>query len=130
MTWTAVCEWEDGWWTVTIPGSRNAHTQAKRLELVPARVCEVLKLTDGVDVDPADVVLDTFLPDDDDVVGAARRSRESAAVARTISERYTEMAVTRMHALGLPYRDIAQLVGISRERARQIATAHEMEAAS
>lgn len=130
MTWTAVCTWEDGWWTVTIPGSRNAHTQAKRLELVPARVCEVLKLTDGVDVDPADVELETHVAGEDVLIADTILTRRDAEQVKAQADKFTLWAVSRLHNAGLPYRDIAQLVGISRERARQIATAHEMEAAS
>lgn len=118
---TTQVEW-DGWDRVAVPDVGGV-TQAKRLDRLPQRITEVVRLMTGRAVDEDDVVLAIDFP------GAAeaatlRADREAIADAeRELAER-TRRWVLRLRQQGASLRDIAHLTGISHQRAHQLIADH------
>ena len=96
-------------------------TQARRIDLIPARVVEVVKLMTGRAIGVDDVELDIVVP------GKAAKAAEAARALRAqVSELRIELdATTRraaraLKAQGLSLRDIGSITGISHQRVAQI----------
>jgi predicted RNase H-like HicB family nuclease len=125
-TYVVHCEWDDtGWWVVTVPEVHGAVTQSRRLDHVTRDVAEVLSLLTGERPDEYDLDLEAHLPEavgvDTEWARALRREAERAAAA---AQEATAQAARRLHAATrLTYRDIGALLGISHQRAQQLATA-------
>lgn len=127
-TYQVDCEWDDtGWWVVTVPDVAGAVTQSRRLDQVPRDVGEVLSLLTGEASDAYELELRPHLPASVDVdTERARSLRREAELAAALAREATAQAARRLHATTrLTYRDIGALLGISHQRAQQLAAAHE-----
>ena len=112
---------DDGWWALSCPKVRGAHSQVRRLD----RAVEMARdaIAGVLDVAPStvDVKLDVRLPRDlKSVVDSIDRS---AAVARDAALRAAEAQREAARALideGLTLRDAAVVLGLSHQRVGQL----------
>lgn len=115
------CEWDGYNWVGTVEGVPGAVTQAKRLELIPGRITEVLKLMTGKRVNADDIEL-RFHPG-----GEAEADAETVRALRADVERIQSDLATRQVRLirtlrkqGFTVRDIGTIVGLSHQRVQQL----------
>lgn len=123
MTYRVVLERdESGAWIARIPSVPGCHSHGRSLVEARRRVREALSLW-VEDADSAELVDDVRLPRD--ALAAVRRSSRSRArlaEVRSAASTATADAVTRLvDDLGLGVRDAAYLLGVSFQRARQLA---------
>lgn len=124
MNVTAVCERSGGWWAVSVPEVKGAHTQARRLDQVPAMVADAVSLLDGIPAEDVHVTLDVRVPGE--ALKEWAEARRLAAQARQLQEESAaraRAAVAELQAEGLTVRDIGALLDISAQRVSQLAHA-------
>lgn len=123
-TYTARAERGDGWWAVIVDGEPGIITQVRRLDQIPEMVRDALQLFPELCEDPEHAEVTVVVADEH--ASRATRARELADKARAAQEDASEAMreVARSFATeGLPYRDIGTLLGVSYQRAQQLATA-------
>jgi hypothetical protein len=113
-------EWDGRYW-VALPDAGGV-TQARRLDQLPGRVAEVLRLMTGEEVSAANVELDVHYDDE----GLGRRAaalRDRRALLEVSEKELTELTAQTAKALrqrGMSLRDIGTLTGVSYQRAHQL----------
>ncbi|MPZ26153.1 MAG: transcriptional regulator [Micromonosporaceae bacterium] len=122
-TYTVRAEWDTtGWWVVTVPDIRGAITQSRRLDQVAGDVAEVIELMTGETPGSYEIDLQWSVPVP---AGAkAHEARDLRAEAEAADERAaaaTGEAVRALFAEGFTYRDIGAMIGVSYQRAQQLA---------
>lgn len=121
ITYTVRSEWDGHNWIATVDDVPGAVTQAKRLELIPGRVVEVIKLMTGKTVKPSDLeVVRRFagrIGDEADEIAQLREDLDK--LQHDLSQRQPRV-IRRLRAQGLTVRDIGQVVGLSHQRVQQI----------
>ncbi|MDV8000777.1 transcriptional regulator [Rhodococcus sp. IEGM 1408] len=123
-TYTARAERGDGWWAVSVDEEPGIITQVRRLDQIPEMVRDALQLFPELCEDPGHAEVTVVVADEH--ASRAARARELADTARAAQEEASEAMreVARSFATeGLPYRDIGTLLGVSYQRAQQLATA-------
>ena len=123
-TYTARAERGDSWWAVTVDEEPGIITQTRRLDQIPDMVRDALQLFPELSDDPASAEVTVVVADEH--ASRAARARELADRARAAQDEASEAMreVARSFATeGLPYRDIGTLLGVSYQRAQQLATA-------
>lgn len=123
-TYTINCEWDPtGWWVITIPDVPGAITQTRRLDQVDRNVAEIIKLMTGKKAGTYRTDLHWAVP------GPAGQAAEEACRQRIALEqtqqeaaKASKDAISRLRGAGLSYRDIGTMIGVSYQRAQQIAT--------
>lgn len=120
-------EREDGWWIVTVP-ALDAVTQAKRVDQIEHMARDLIAAWLDVKYDDVAVDVNIVLPEPwqaqvDNIREHRARAEEEAAVALREARR----AAQRLHEqVGLPFRDVGAVLGVSFQRAKQLADeAHE-----
>jgi hypothetical protein len=101
-------------------------TQAKRLDQLPARLVEVIKLMTGKTVPADEVTLDIDYGDGLGRVAAELRNERAAAEA--VAEHLQEQTVTvirKLRASGASVRDIGTMTGLSHQRVSQVVSGSE-----
>lgn len=117
-TITAHATRSDGWWAVSFDTSNGVfHTQAKRLDLVPDMVLDILAM-EGIEAE-VEVVPDAASLE---AVADARAAAKAAAAAVDAAAVKSRAAVARLRADGYSVRDIGTLMGISAQRVSQLAS--------
>jgi len=117
----ATVEW-DGYNWVAVPEGGGV-TQAKRLDQLPGRIVEVVKLMAGSDIDVDDVVLEIDFPWADEAIALRTKRSDLAAAEQSLIDS-TKAVVVHLRDDGVCLRDIAHLTGISHQRAQQLATSN------
>jgi predicted RNase H-like HicB family nuclease len=112
---------ESNWWVATVVGVRGCHTQGRTLAEAERRIREAL----GLFFDDAETA--TLKP----LVRLAPAAKKQIAAHRLASSRLEDAqrrarssaaaAVKTLSKMGLSYRDIGQLLGLSHQRVQQIA---------
>lgn len=120
MIYTARAEWDEtGWWVITVDGLPGANSQCRRLDQVEDNAKEIIELITGDGFPAVEVVW--HVPGE---VGALADKvsdlREQAENASSAAARATNHAVPRLRAVGMSYRDVGRVVGVSYQRAQQI----------
>lgn len=113
-------EWDGRYW-VAVPDVGGV-TQARRLDQLPSRVAEVLRLMTGEGVGAADVELDVHY-DDEGLGRRAAELRDRRALLEVSEKELTELTAETAKALrqrGMSLRDIGTLTGVSYQRAHQL----------
>jgi len=122
-THTALATREGQWWTVAVP-SVDGVTQARRLTDVEQMVRELVAVS--LDMPLADVAVDVQVQRVGDVdveadLAAIRADRARAAeLERAASDRARTLA-RALAAQHVPLRDIGAVMGVSHQRAHQLA---------
>jgi hypothetical protein len=112
-----------GWWEITIPELDT--TQARRLDQAEQAVREVVILRRNLPEDDTsfDVFLEAVLPEHTaKELAAVRDAHKEAEAARRSASDLTRRFVTNLqNELGLSTRDIGRILGVSHQRAAQLA---------
>lgn len=117
MTYKVEVQPDGPYWSIWVPAIRRV-TQAKRLKDVDMMAKDLIYvMTD--EKDPA-IEIEMKLPAE---VAEAKKLKEEAEKADAKARESQTSVVKKLHRKGMPYRDIGTLLGISYQRAQQLATA-------
>ena len=112
-------EREPDWWYIRVEEIGHS-TQAKRLDGVEDMARDLIAIVDDVAEDSFDVELTV-------AVGSAQAALDEALVARAEAEatqraalESTRTAAVALRELGMPLRDIGQLLGLTHQRISQL----------
>lgn len=123
-THTFTVERDGQWWFVKADDLPRVFTQARRLDQVEEMARDVTALILGVEPDSFDVHWVPKLPDDiRELVERARAKRVTLEVLQGQSAAVNAAAVQRLVDEGYSLRDIGSMMGISFQRAGQLAKA-------
>jgi hypothetical protein len=122
-TYTARAVSHGDLWVVEVPEVPQARALARRLDQVHETARDAISLTLGVPVGSFDVHVETRIDDDDLAarVEAARALREEALATRQAASAAMEEAARSLATRGFRIRDIGALLGVSFQRAAQLA---------
>ena len=123
-TYTARAVRDGAWWAIDVPDVDGVYTQARRLDQVEAVAREAVALM--LDLDPGSFVIavdPTPGPPIDAEWRRVMQLREHAVEAERRAQEATLEIVRRFQEEGLPLRDIGLLLGVSHQRAGQLAHA-------
>ena len=111
----------EGWWVASVPAVPGAHTQARTIDQARRRMCEALSLWVS-DAERARFEFEVRLPTGVQArVSRALELREAAETTVQEASDATERALGALVKAGLSRRDAGDVLGISRQRAQQIA---------
>lgn len=114
------------WWAIDVLyDGQEYHSQAKRLEHVPAMAADVVAMLTGTD--PSDVLVSLVVdvPDVDIDVNEVEKAADEAAEAAARASYLSRTAVADLTAAGLSVRDIGKILDISPQRVSQLAARAE-----
>lgn len=120
---TAYATRSEGWWAISVPDVDGLFTQTRRLDQVPAMVRDALGLFPELGVDPSDTEI-SVVPTGD-LRHLADEVRELRVEAEDAQSKATEAMRSGAKSLkrdGLSYRDIGAILGVSHQRAQQLAS--------
>ena len=111
----------EGWWVASVPSVPRAHTQARTIDQARRRIREALSLWVS-DAERARFEFEVRLPTGVQArVSRALELREAAETTVQEASDATERALGALVKAGLSRRDAGDVLGISRQRAQQIA---------
>lgn len=115
----ATVEWDGRYWVAVLEG--GGVTQAKRLDQLPERIVEVIRLMTGQAVSPDDVDLEIHYDDElgRQAAELRRRRAEIEVSERELADR-TAATARALRARGMNLRDIGTLTGVSYQRIHQL----------
>ncbi|HEX3613762.1 MAG TPA: hypothetical protein VGL78_18035 [Solirubrobacteraceae bacterium] len=121
MTYSVHCEWEPttdgkGWWNARVPSIPGVWTQARRLEQIPGRIVEAIRVMTGETVNEADVEIDRNKIAGHPVVRKAltvHRNRLKVQALASKVQDDTTVVIKSLTAAKFSKRDIGFLVGTS-----------------
>lgn len=112
------------WWAIEVPELRGVFSQAKRLDQVGDMARDAIALFLDVPRDSFDITVDPVLsPDVRRIVAAAKAARTELVGMQADAAARSREAVQRLTDLGLPLRDIGEVLEISHQRAGQLVAA-------
>jgi hypothetical protein len=115
---------DGGWWVVKVRDVPRARTQARRLDQVEAMARDVISLLLDVPADSFDLSVQAHL--EEPLAGQVRRAtslRHEAEAAQQDASAAMIEAAQALAESGLRVRDIGGLLGVSFQRAAQLAAA-------
>ena len=119
--YTAVCEREGGWWSVSIEELPGVFTQARRLDHVEDLVRDAIALWLEVSATSFDIALEAHLSDSlDELVARTLEARHEAEHWATEAAQLTRAAASELADKDLPLRDIGVILGVSHQRVKQL----------
>jgi predicted RNase H-like HicB family nuclease len=132
MSYQVTACWdEDGGWVLTCPAVPGAVSQCARLEQAPGDMAEALTLMEAREVRPDEITVSWSVPGDlGAVAGYAAELRARAEEVEAQAARETRRAVRGLRNVGISYRDIGRMTGVSYQRAQQIGRELEGEDAT
>ncbi|MBG9244898.1 transcriptional regulator [Corynebacterium belfantii] len=123
-TYTAKAFREEGFWGVQLVEHPNILTQTRRLDQIPNMVRDALKLFPEIEPHPEDVVIKVVVVGDiESQVAEALELRRRATRAQEKATASMRSTAKALHAQGLTYRDVGQLLGVTHQTAKNLATA-------
>ena len=125
----ATVEWDGQYW-VAIP-DKGGVTQARRLDQLPARLVEVIRLMSGEHIEPSEIELDIRY--DDELGRLAAELRERRADLEAQEKEVAALTAKTARALrgrGMNLRDIGTLTGVSYQRIHQLVQLNPEESRS
>ncbi|MCL2490176.1 MAG: hypothetical protein FWF36_05555 [Propionibacteriaceae bacterium] len=121
MRLTAQCERSDGWWVARVPEVRGLFTQVRRLDQVEAWILDAASMLDEQPTEGYTVEVVPMLSNADrKAVEEANAGRAQLRQVEAKAAKASRTAIGRLKGEGLPVRDIATLLGISRRRVSAI----------
>lgn len=112
------------WWLIRVPAIRAAVSQARRLSDVEAMTRDLVSLMLEVPQDSFGLDVHVQLPGSVQAhLSAAERLRDEAESARALARAESQAAVRELADAGLTVRDIGEVLGVSFQRAAQLANA-------
>ncbi len=115
----AYVTWDGYSWVAVLEGGGT--TQAKRLDQLPVRLVEVVKLMSGDTVGARDITLEVDYGDGLAQAAAELRNERVAAemTAQQVQQRTADV-ICQLRATGATVRDIATMTGLSHQRISQV----------
>lgn len=111
------------WWAIAVPDLRGVFSQARRLADVEPMARDAISAVLDVNPRSFDVVLRPVLGDRlEGLVHEARESRATAQESQLVAADRSARALRSLQKSGIPLRDAGELLGISHQRAAQIAS--------
>lgn len=110
------------WWAVDVPAVKGVHTQARRLADVEPMARDAIALV--LDVPPRSfdiVVRPVLLTRLEAIVREAREARVLAQETQLDAARRSVLALRALERADVPLRDAGELLGMSHQRAAQLA---------
>jgi hypothetical protein len=115
-------------WLIRVPEIGRA-TQARHLREVDAMARDLIAVMRDVEPDSFQLIVSHRLPKSVQAhLVRARKLREESDLAKSRAAQESRAAVRELVDAGLPLRDIGHLLGISHQRAAQLATDSEQKA--
>lgn len=129
-TLTAHATRTEGWWAVSVPEVDGLYTQTRRLDQIPAMVRDALSLFPELSIDASQAEI-TVVPTGGpgSVADETRALRLAAEKAQTEASTAMRSSALSLKEDGLSYRDIGTLLGVSHQRAQQLASGSNPTAA-
>lgn len=111
-----------GWWAIEVPEVPGTFTQARRLDQVEAMTRDGVGLMLDIEPDSIEVDIVPMLPADElHLVKEAKEKAARAEVAVREAAAASRAAVSVLQSEGLTVRDVGRILGISPQRASQLA---------
>jgi len=124
MELVAQCERHEGWWLVDVPAVRGLHTQARRLDHLPALVRDAASLLlDRSEGDFEVTVVPTLAPAEQRRLDEALAARARLEQAERDAAQASRVIVKDLRGQGFTVRDVASLIGVTPARVSQLAAA-------
>lgn len=112
------------WWAIAVPELKGVFSQARRLAEAELMAHDAIAAVLDVPPRSFDIVLHPILGDRlERLVHEARQSRADAQEAQVAAADRSARALRSLQKSGVPLRDAGELLGISHQRAAQIADA-------
>jgi predicted RNase H-like HicB family nuclease len=117
---------EAGYWNASVPDVPGAHTFARRLDQIPGRIKEALRLFPESVPPEFDVELEPRLPAQmEELVRQTNELREQARRTAEQANEQTRAAAAALKKSGLPMRDVGELLHVSHQRVGQLLEAKQ-----
>ena len=111
-----------GWWAIDVPEAPGAFTQVRRLDQAEAMTREMLTLLLRASPDSFSISLQVEIPKEASArVAEWRALRESAETAEAQAAIVASELASTLRAEGLTVRDVGRVLGVSYQRASQLA---------
>jgi hypothetical protein len=121
-TYTVTAERSGKWWVLQAVDAPGAITQVARLDQA-GQIIEAISFVTGQAQETINIALRPILPAAAvEHMSVAAKLREEAAAANTAASIESRAAVAALKASGLTVRDIGSILGISFQRAHQLAS--------
>lgn len=117
--WHVNVEWDGHYW-VGVLDDHQGVTQSKRLDLLRARLVEVVELMHDTKIEVDDLDLTIHGGRNVERAAAVRQLRDEIADKNEELSRETGEVVRRLRKEGRNMRDIGELVGVSYQRVHQL----------
>lgn len=122
-TYVAEARRSGRWWAIEVPELKGVFSQARRLADVEPMAREAIALMLDLSPRSFDVVVQPVLGDRlEAIVREARQARVTAQVAQLEAVQRSAQALHALERSSIPLRDAGELLGMSHQRAAQIAT--------
>ncbi len=123
--YTAHVSRSGNWWHIAVPqAGQFAMTQVRRLEQVDAMTRDMLATLLNVAPDSFDIAIELADSELTDSMNAVAAARKQADEADQRAQEATRAQACRLVEKGLPVRDIAKLLHISRSQVSVLTRAH------
>ncbi|AKN59746.1 transcriptional regulator [Corynebacterium pseudotuberculosis] len=123
-SYTAKAFREEGWWGVQLIERPNILTQTRRLDQIPDMVRDALKLFPEIEPHPETVTINVVVVGEiESQVAKTLELRNRAAKAQEEATASMRSTAKALHDQGLTYRDVGQLLGVTHQTAKNLATA-------
>lgn len=110
------------WWAITVPALKGVFSQARRLVDVEPMARDAIATVLDVPPRSLDIVVRPVLGDRlDALVHRAREARATAQEAQVDASECSVRALRSLQRAGIPLRDAGELIGVSHQRAAQLA---------
>lgn len=110
-----------GWWALVVPEVAGVFSQAKRIDQIEAMARDALAGVLEVAPGSFDLRVEVVVPSAwRALVDAAERANLAADAASRDASRQLRESARAMANAGLPYRDVASIMGISAQRVSQL----------
>ncbi len=118
----ATVERDGSWWMISVEGVEFGYTQARRLDQVEAVTRDMLGGVLETPADSFDLDVRIVLPVDvQEKVDRVRRLQAAAAKAAAAATAANRATARELAASGMPIRDVGNVMGVSYQRAQQLA---------
>jgi hypothetical protein len=117
----AIARHQKSWWVASVPEIEGVHARARRLEELPARVIDAIRVATDLPKSSIGVDIEWKLSRQDSaLVSAALASMERAEEAAQKSRESAAKAATALAREGFSVRDIGHLLGLTPQRITRI----------
>lgn len=110
------------WWAITVPELKGVFSQARRLADAEPMARDAIAAVLDVSARSFDIVIRPILGERlDELVRHARESRAAAQESQVEAAERSVRALRSLQKSGIPLRDAGELLGVSHQRAAQLA---------